>query len=116
MAGIKQNVVVLSASQYNMVNGDTGEIVKGTSVRYALTDTLAPAEEEQLKGYKLAKTSLPYEAYAQFKEVPGIYETVLNFNIAGDGTTKIKASDFIFRKPLFVTVDQKAPTAQVDKK
>ena len=47
MAGIKQNVVVLSASQYNMVNGDTGEIVKGTSVRYALTDTLAPAEEEQ---------------------------------------------------------------------
>ena len=45
MAGIKQNVVVLSASQYNMVNGDTGEIVKGTSVIYALTDTLAPAEE-----------------------------------------------------------------------
>lgn len=100
MAGIKQNVVVLSASQYNMVNGETGEIVKGTSVRYALTDTLAPAEEEQLKGYKLAKTSLPYDAYANFKEVPGIYETVLNFNIAGDGTTKIKASDFVFKKSL----------------
>ena len=39
-------------------------------------------------------------------------EETLNFNIAGDGTTKIKASDFIFRKPLFAPADQKAPTGQ----
>ncbi len=112
MAGIKQNVVVLSATQYNMVNGETGEIVKGTSVRYALTDTLAPVEDEQLKGYKLAKTSLPYEAYSSFKEVPGIYETVLNFNIAGDGTTKIKAADFVFKKSLLAPVKSDAAPAQ----
>lgn len=112
MSGIKQNVVVLSATQYNMVNGETGEIVKGTSVRYALTDTLAPVEDEQLKGYKLAKTSLPFEAFHSFKEVPGIYETILNFNIAGDGTTKIKATDFIFKKSLLTPVKTDAAPAQ----
>lgn len=116
MVGIKQDVVVLSAAQYNMVNTDTGEINKGTSVRYVLSNTLAPAEDEQIKGYKLAKTSLPYDSYLQFVEVPGIYETVLNFNIAGDGTAKIKASDFKFKSSLFASADQKVSQVQNDKK
>ncbi len=108
MAGLKQEVVALSATQYDMVNEETGEIVKGTSVRYLLTNTMAPVEENGLKGYKLVKTSLPYEAYKEvFKEVPGVYEATLNFNIDKDGAAKIKASDFVFKKSLFAPVASK---------
>lgn len=100
MSSLKQNVIVLSANQYSIVNRETGEISEGTSVRFALTDSLAPAEDGNLKGYKLSKASLKINDFASFTEVPGIYETELNFNVSSDGTTKLQATHFVFKKPL----------------
>lgn len=101
MSGIKQDVVVLSAAQYNMVDGSTGENIKGTTVRYALTDRLVPYQEDNLKGYKLAKASLTFDDFSKFGEVPGIYGCDLNFNVGSDGVTKIRATNFQFKKSLF---------------
>lgn len=109
MSGIKQDVVVLSAMQYDMVNRETGEIVQGTTIRYALSDNLLPYEEGSLKGYKLAKTSLGYNDFVNFTEVPGIYTCNLMFNVSADGTTKIQATDFHFKKPLFAPVASASP-------
>ena len=100
MSSLRQEVVVLSAAQYDMVNKETGEVVQGTTVRYALTNTLAPFEENQLKGYKLAKTSLGFNNFHDFPEVPGVYECDLNFNINSDGVAKISAGNFAFKKSL----------------
>ena len=108
MSGIKQNVVVLSATQYNVTNRETGEIVTGTSVRYALTDNLTPCQEDSLKGYKLAKASLGFNDFGGFLEVPGVYECDLNFNVSADGTTKINASNFRFKKSLMAATAPEA--------
>lgn len=108
MSGIKQDVVVLSALQYSMTNRETGEISSGTSVRYALTDSLVPCEENTLKGYKLAKASLGFNDFGGFLEVPGVYECDLNFNVSADGTTKINASNFRFKKSLMAATAPEA--------
>lgn len=101
MSSLKQNVIVLSANQYQMVDRTTGEVSEGTSVRYALTDSLVPAEDGNLKGYKLSKASLKFNDFTSFTEVPAIYEADLKFNVSADGTTKLQASNFVFKKPLF---------------
>lgn len=109
MSGIKQDVVVLSAVQYSMVNRETGEVAEGTSVRYALTDSLEPFEEDGLKGYKLAKASLGYNDYGEFPEVPGIYSCDLKFSVSSkDGTTKINAANFRFKKSLMAATAPEA--------
>ena len=52
---MKKEVIVLNTTQYQMTDTETGEINEGTSVRYLMTNNLAPCAEEQQKGYKLAK-------------------------------------------------------------
>lgn len=107
MSVLKQNVVVLSANQYSMTDRETGEINQGTSVRFALTDTLAPAEDGNLKGYKLSKASLGFNDFVAFTEVPGVYEVELRFNVNADGTTKVQAGNFVFKKPLLAPASSK---------
>ena len=47
---MKKEVIVLNATQYQMTDTETGEINEGTSVRYLMTNNLAPCVEEQQKG------------------------------------------------------------------
>lgn len=100
MSSIKQQVVVMSAQQYDMVNEETGEQVAGTSVRFALNGDLAPVFEEGFKGYKLAKSTVTFNNFHDFVEVPGIYEADINFNIAADGKVRVSAANFQFKKSL----------------
>lgn len=102
MNGIKQDVVVLSVSQYNVVDHETGEANQGTTVRYALCDNLNPYEDGNLKGYKLARTSVGFDDFKNFGDVPAVYSAELNFNVSSDGTTRISAGNFVFKRPLFV--------------
>ena len=39
---MKKEVIVLNATQYQMTDTETGEINEGTSVRYLMTNNLAP--------------------------------------------------------------------------
>lgn len=102
MDAIRQEVSVLSVSRYHMVDRTTGEITEGTTVRYIFSTDLKPAKEDNLKGYKFGKTSLPYADFEKFGPVPGVYEANLTMNIASDGTVKVRAEDFEFKKPLVV--------------
>lgn len=103
---MQQEVIVMNVSKYDMVVNDTGENLKGTTVRYALTDSLTPYEEDNLKGYKLAKTSLPFEEFAKFPTVPGVYQVDLNYNINNDGTAKLVAKNFVFKFPVAMAAPQ----------
>ncbi len=97
---MKQEVVVMSAQQYSMVNQDTGELSEGTSVRYAMAGNLAPVVDENFKGYKLAKASVGFNNFHDFVEVPGVYEADMTFNIDKDGKVKVSAANFNFKKSL----------------
>lgn len=101
MDAIKQELVVISAQQYDMISQDTGEKVEGTSVRYILNNNLKPFSEGNLKGYKLAKSSLGFNEFSEFVEVPGVYDADVVFSIGGDGKVKANATNFKFKKSLF---------------
>ncbi len=98
---MKQQVVVMSAQQYSMVDTETGVVSEGTSVRYLLTDNLLPFAEDQFKGYKVAKASISLSSFEKFTEVPGIYEADLTFKIDSAGKVKVNADNFSFKKSLF---------------
>ena len=104
---LRQEVVVMNVSRYDMVNRETGEQVKGSTVRYALTNELFPYEEDNLKGYKLGKTPMKYEDYSQFPVVPGIYECDLKFNINTDGNVRVSADKWKFVRPLVAQNQEK---------
>lgn len=106
MSKIKQEVAVMSVNRYKMVDRQTGEVSEGCGVRYMFSTDLHPCAEENLKGYKFGKTSLPYNDFDKFEQVPGIYETELTMSIASDGTVKVKAENFVFKRPL-VSVNEK---------
>lgn len=103
MSTIKQEVTVIGVNRYQMVNQQTGEFSKGCSVRYMFTTDLKPCAEENAKGYKLGKTSVPYEDFDKFEQVPGVYEAEMSMNIAADGTVKVKAENFVFKRPVIST-------------
>lgn len=107
MDAIRQEVSVMSVSRYQMVDRATGEVAEGTTVRYIFSTDLQPVKEDNLKGYKFGKTSLPYADFEKFGPVPGVYEVNLTMNIASDGTVKVRAEDFEFKKPLVVSTPGK---------
>lgn len=74
---MKKEVIVLNATQYQMTDTETGEINEGTSVRYLMTNNLAPCAEEQQKGYKLIKARVGFNNFNDFPEVPGVYDADL---------------------------------------
>ena len=67
---MKKEVIVLNATQYQMTDAETGEINEGTSVRYLMTNNLAPCAEEQQKGYKLIKARVGFNNFNDFPEFP----------------------------------------------
>ena len=85
-----------------MVDRTTEEINEGTTVRYIFSTDLKPAAEDNLKGYKFGKTSLPYKDFDAFGPVPGVYSADLSMSIASDGTVKVKAENFEYKRPLVV--------------
>ena len=102
MEQIKQQVLVMMANRYHMVDRSTGEINEGTTVRYIFSTDLKPVVEDNLKGYKFGKSSLAFDDFKNFTVVPGIYDTQMTVNIASDGTVKLKAENFEFVRPLEV--------------
>ncbi len=101
---LKKDVCVMSVSRYQMVNRDTREVNEGTTVRYIFSTDLSPSDSEDLKGYKFGKSSLNYVDFEKFGQVPGVYSADLDMNVASDGTVKIKAKNFEFKKPLVVGI------------
>jgi hypothetical protein len=96
---LKQLVIVLSASCYSIVNDTTGEVEnEGCTVRFCYTDSLAPCADNDKKsaGYKPAKATVPLGAFKDFKVVPALYETTLDFSVDSQGKSAIKAKDFRF--------------------
>jgi hypothetical protein len=54
---------------------DNGKSNTGVTVQYILNENITPfAESEKVRGYKVAKASLPQSADADLTKIPGVYE------------------------------------------
>lgn len=100
MQAIKQTVIVLSVSRYQMTNETTGEINEGTTVRFIYSDNMVPStQDDNLKGYRPGKASLPYADYEKFPEAPALYNCDVTLKVGSDGAAKAHASNFEYIKP-----------------
>lgn len=104
MQGIKQRVIVLSAQKYQVKDEKTGELKRGTSVRYVLSSDMSQTQDDSLKGLKLVKGSCQYDDFdSVFRVVPGIYDAELGFRIDSDGNAKLQAQRFEFVSAILLT-------------
>ena len=96
---VKQDVLVLAGSSYDFYDDETKTQLKGCTIRYLFTEQLTPSEKNGIRGYKVAKASMPYEFYDTLKDVPAIYTGNFDVDIASDGKTKMTAIDFQYARP-----------------
>ena len=94
---MKQEVLVFAVSQYDFPDEKTGEKIKGTTVRYMLTDTMLPnIGIDGEKGYKPGKGSLPLEAFDTFQDVPAIYSVEFGDRMDSKGKLTLTPKSFKF--------------------
>ncbi|MCL2247991.1 MAG: hypothetical protein FWC13_01830 [Oscillospiraceae bacterium] len=94
---MKQTVLVLSASQYQITDEKTGEITTdGCIVRYCLSEDLAPTEDQvrPVKGHVPAKANIKYDDWDSFKVVPALYEVTLTSKIDSQGKVSLAPTSF----------------------
>ena len=93
-----QNAIVLSASQYKITD-DKGNLENsGTTLRYILSEDMAPAEDKArgVKGHIPAKANIPYEDYHKLGDLPGLYELSMATKIDSKGLVSLVPSGFKF--------------------
>ena len=103
MNRIEQNVLVITARQYQVINRETGVVEnEGCSVKYLASENLVASEdhEKKLKGYLPIKAVQPFSDYDKFTTVPGIYKATLVVNVTSDGKADLKATGFEFLRNL----------------
>lgn len=74
---MKTKIIILFSRPWSMTDETTGETRSGVSLQYCLTDSFAPNEDDDLKGYMVTKESITPECAAGITQVPGLYECEL---------------------------------------
>ena len=99
---VKQNLIVLAVSRYQIPDAQGKITAEGTGVRYIMANDLAHTENEQRtsKGYQTAKCNLPYSEYDKFPTVPGLYTAELAYSVDSKGVAKITPNNFMLVNPL----------------
>ena len=93
---MKMNALVLGVSRYSITDEKSGEVNRGNTVNYILSETLAQNEDKVLgqKGYRPARNSVPYENYDDFTVVPGLYELTFSQKIDSKGKVNVVPTEF----------------------
>jgi hypothetical protein len=91
-------------AKFRIINDKTGEQEnEGCTVRYAITEDFAPLSDENLKGYRPAKATVPYGDFGKFTTVPGLYEISMDASVDSQGKVSLKPSVFKFISGISVT-------------
>jgi hypothetical protein len=102
MDGIKSEIIIIGANQYDMVDSETKRPISGTSIRYLFGSDLKPVADGSQKGYRLSKASLPFNSFNELVEVPAVYDAVISFNVGSDGNTRVVVGDVVYKRPLIL--------------
>ena len=105
---MKQNCIVVFANPYSFTDERTGDVRKGVSVQYLLTDTLKPVQnDDNSRGTRISKSSIDFEKAPHIQAVPGIYECEFGMKSTSNGTPKLELIDLEFVQALTPTPDPK---------
>lgn len=72
---MKENIILLSARKYAIVDEKTGEVQSGISCYYVMPDSLQNVDKSNVQyGAVPLKGSVPLECASELDQLPGMYE------------------------------------------
>ncbi|ERI73723.1 hypothetical protein CLOSYM_04632 [[Clostridium] symbiosum ATCC 14940] len=94
---MKQQIILLYAGQYQIVEEKTGEIKSGVTMNYYFNvDLVAEDNTNGSKGTRPAKSSADYDLMNKVVKAPGLYDAEFSMNIGSDGKPVLKICDLDF--------------------
>lgn len=94
---MEQQIILLYAGQYSMVDERSGEINKGTTVNYYFnTDLTAADNTDGTKGMRPAKSTCDHLLMHKILKAPALYDAQFDMKIGSDGKPVLKIVDLEF--------------------
>lgn len=94
---MKQQIILLYAGQYQILEEKTGEIKSGVTMNYYFNvDLVAEDNTNGTKGTRPAKSSADYDLMNKVVKAPGLYDAEFSMNIGSDGKPVLKICDLDF--------------------
>lgn len=91
---MKQKIIILYASSYEMTDEKTGRFNSGVSLSYFPSDSLAPLNNENGSfGKKAAKGTMPFERFGKISTCPAVYEATFEMAVGKDGKPTLNVVD-----------------------
>ncbi|WP_125141653.1 hypothetical protein [Clostridium transplantifaecale] len=94
---MKQQIILLYAGQYAIVDEKTGAINQGVTCNYYFNVNLSAEDNTNgTKGTRPAKSSCDYNLMNKIVKAPGLYDAEFSMNIGSDGKPVLKICDLEF--------------------
>ncbi len=91
---MESQIILLYASQYQIVDEKTGEVNRGVTCNYYFNvDLHAQDNTNGSKGTRPAKGSLDYLLMGKIKSAPALYNAKFEMNVGSDGKPVLKITD-----------------------
>lgn len=94
---MKQQIILLYAGQYEIVDEKTSEVNRGVTCNYYFnTNLVAEDNKNGTKGTRPAKGSLDYDLMAKIVKAPALYDAEFEMSIGSDMKPVLKIVDLDF--------------------
>lgn len=90
---IQNDIVLLYANKYNMVDEQTGETSKGTSINYYFNQFKPTINQDGSKGLRPAKSTSDYELMNKVTAAPAMYRATFEMTIGSNMKPVLKIVD-----------------------
>ena len=91
------DVVVLSARRYSMVDDKTGELVQGCKVQY-IEDWEGQLAQNR-SGVAVLAATMPYDRFADFQQLPATYSATFQLEEGARGRPQLRMISVEFKAP-----------------
>lgn len=94
---MNQQIILLYAGQYRIVDERTGEINEGVTCNYYFNTNLTAEDHENgTKGTRPAKGVMDYETMGKIKKAPALYNAEFELKIGADMKPVLRIKDLEF--------------------
>lgn len=94
------DVVVLSARRYSMVDDKTGEVVQGCKIQYV--EDWEGQLQQNRSGVAVLSANLPYDRFGDFAKLPATYSATFQLEEGARGRPQLRMISVEFKTPFAV--------------
>jgi len=94
---MKQQIILLYAGQYSILDERTGEVNQGTTVNYYFNvDLVSEDNTNGTKGTRPAKSTCDFHIMGKIVKAPALYDAEFSMKIGSDMKPVLKIEDLTF--------------------